>query len=226
MQCEGLGAQAMTLRLRGVLLCALLTMPMQAHEPLGHLSTEPKREPIRLASLRSECSLGKEWVGSVYQLPWGAWLECGGESMLVTHPLNLLGKVNIRTPDQALEFVRLFSSGETYAMFDLEGMLEIRPETAKEDWGQNVMKMFKLDKGYEKPSVEVHTQKVPCLGEEARGEECSSKVFSIKRLVVFYDQNIYQITESLREDGFYLEVDRKIVVEDIERFGLMHQGPC
>ena len=145
--------------------------------------------------------------------------------MLVTHPLNLIGKVTIRTSDQALEFLRLFSSGDTYAMFNLEGMLEIRPETAEEDWGQNVLKTIKLGRDYKEPSVEGHTQRVPCLGEEPDGGECDSKVFSIKRLVVLYDQNVYEITESVREDGFYTEVARTVVVEDIERFGLMHQGP-
>ena len=82
----------MTTRLLAVLLLGLVTLPMCGQEAQD-IPSESTSEKLELASLRSECSLTKEWVGSVYQLPWGAWLECGGEPMLVTHPLNLIGKV-------------------------------------------------------------------------------------------------------------------------------------
>ena len=75
----------------------------------------------------------------------------------MTHPLNLLGKVNIETPAQALEFVRFFSSGQSCEMFDLEGLLDIRADTAVEDWGQDFIARTGLGDIFHEPTAKAMT---------------------------------------------------------------------
>ena len=80
-----------------------------------HAATE--EEILNLTSLESTCALVKREVGYFHALPFGAWLRCGETEMLMVVPLNLLDHVTIRNQKQALEFVRFFSSFETYLLF-------------------------------------------------------------------------------------------------------------
>ncbi len=158
-------------------------------------------------------------------LPWGAWLECGGRPVLLAHPWNLLGKVDIRTSEQALEYVRFFSSGETYQLFQLDGLIEIRPETSEDDWGQDLVQLLKLGTSFHPPKIRETTETVSCFDERGRESRCERKVFFVNRIVLLFDQNVYEIEEAVRQDGFYSVPSKRLLIKDVERFGIIHQGP-
>lgn len=203
-----------------VLGCSLPAAEPPASEPGG----EPG-EVLPLSSLQPSCRIWKRWVGSAMLLPWGAWLECGETGVLLTHPWNLLGNVDIRTPEQALEYVRFFSSKDSYQLFQLEGLVEIRRETSEKDWGQDIIARTGLKDRFHPPQVREITETTTCVDRLGKEKPCERKVFFIKRIVLLYDQNIYEIEEAVRQDGFYSVPSRHLLIKDVERFGFLHQGP-
>lgn len=185
-------------------------------------AAEPKQ--LSLNPLRSDCILEKRWVGAAFDLPWGTWLRCGnGEPMLVTQPRNLLGKVAIDSPETALDFVRFFSSPYNHEMFRLNGMLEIT--SAPEYWGQNVVEATSLGGRFHPPKVTVATRSGSCFRPTGKVEPCEMEEFTINRLAAFYDNNIYEVVETVTEDGFYNLVSKDLVLEDLSQFGLLHLPP-
>jgi hypothetical protein len=81
-----------------------------------------------LSSL-SDCALQRRWIGVWQHHAEGVMLRSGEHSFFVTRPDNLLGHVHIETPEQALEYVRFFSSADNYMLYDLNGMVEVVPTT-------------------------------------------------------------------------------------------------
>ena len=54
-------------------------------------------------------------------------LRCKGVDFVVTEPNNLVGHVDIETPEQALEYARFFTAPESNDLFSLGGLTEIMP---------------------------------------------------------------------------------------------------
>jgi hypothetical protein len=208
----------------GLALLALACAPPAAGRPAVRPDAGGWTE-LPLTSLQPPCRIWKRWVGSSMLLPWGAWLGCGGRPVLLTHPWNLLGKVDIRTSEQALEYVRFFSSGESYPLFQLEGLIEIRPETSEQDWGQDIVKTLKLGEAFHAPKVREISEDTSCVDEQGREHPCRRKVFYVNRIVLLFDQNVYEIEEEVRQDGFYSVPSKRRLIEDVSRFGILHQGP-
>src|ERR1051325_8390421 len=98
------------------------------------------RKVLSLSSL-TDCSMNARWVGLWQKRPEGGMLHCGSSDFLVLTPTNLFGHVRVQTPEQALEYVRFFSSAEHYNYFDLGGMVEIIPASkpAADNDGFNVV---------------------------------------------------------------------------------------
>jgi len=186
-------------------LCLLGCMPMLAAKPAASFG---ETSVLHLSSLNPSCKLEKRWVGTVPVLTWGIWLQCNGVDMLVVHPWNLISKVRIDSADEALEFVRFFSSEETFASVQLGGLLEVGKVN---EWCPSLRAA--LDQtGSLLPKVEAH---------EGRGDAR----YYVTRVVVAYDQKVYEITETLRKDGFYSELRRVTILEDVRKLGCLHDAP-
>lgn len=180
-------------------------------------------DSIKLSPLVSDCTVQKSWSG-LAQLPAAAWLVCGkGKPMLLTGPLNLLGKVQIRSAVQALQFIRFFSSPATHQLFSLDGMLEL---SASDDSPTRKLADILQDQGrFHEPRIRRQTRNSFCVDSHARQIPCTRTTYTIERLAVFYDGSVYDLTETVGEDGAYRLVTKDLVLEDVARFGFEH-GPA
>ena len=115
----------------------------------------------------------------------------------MTNPLNLVGRVQIKSADQALEYVRFFTSPELYSDFELGGTVEIQPGKVMPESSFNVAEQRKFDRFFKVPSAE-----------SLKG---SSDEFVIRRALVSLDQQAYEIVEIVRSDGYYDVASRKRV---------------
>jgi hypothetical protein len=153
-----------------VLLASCLLAPMmriRAQSPPG------KTTVLSLSSLDSSCRLEKRWFGTVSMLAWSIWLKCGNVDMLVVHPWNLISKVRIESAYQALEFVRRFSSEDTFASVQLGGLLEVGEENG---WCSSLRAALGPKRSV-LPRVEAH-------------EGSGDARYYITRVVVAYDQKV------------------------------------
>lgn len=208
---------------RFALLCLLVSAPLLAAEASSS-TPEQKAEELSLSPLRKECRLECKWIGAVYQIPWGTWLTCGdGEPVLVTTPLNLLGKVHLASPEDALSFVQFFSSPDHYEMFDLDGMVEVT--TSEDFWGFNLVEEAGVADRFHSPSVRGRSVEGFCNDKHGVFHECTHAEYTINRFVVLYDNNLYETQETVTEDGFYVLCSKTLVVRDLSRFGILHMPP-
>jgi hypothetical protein len=143
--------------------------------------------------------------------------------MLITQPRNLLGKVRIDSPGAALSFVRFFSSPYNHEMFRLNGLLEIT--TAPDYWGQDPVAATSLGPRFHPPEVTSTTRRGFCYGAKGDVASCELQEFTIKRIAAFYDNSVYEVVETVSEDGFYTLVSKDLILEDLSRFGLLHIPP-
>jgi len=211
--------------IHSVVLAILLSTPLFGAEPdAKEIASKQEPQALTLPPLRKECKLERQWVGAVFQLPWGAWLSCNnGEAMLITGPLNLLGKVHIDSSGDALAFVRFFSSPGNYEMFDLDGMVEVT--TADDFWGLNLVQETGLEDRFHAPTVSGRSVEGFCYDKNGVFRECTQTEYTIHRFVALYDDNIYKVQETVTEDGFYTLCSKELVVKDLSRFGIMHTPP-
>jgi hypothetical protein len=164
-----------------------------------------------LSSLVSGCAIEKAPLGPV--VPVGRkdalWLTCQGVRLLIVHPDNLLTKVTIKTPEQALEFVRFFSSIPTFALLQGRGCVEI---TSQPTGG-----MF-----YEVAPAEFKRRFKAPESEAQGAADGGADGFIVSRPVVCGDQSVYQLTEQVSADGMYFELSRKRVLKRADVIGIVH----
>lgn len=188
---------------------------MGGQEPVGQRPS-PK---LNLASLDSGCTLTRAPVepldpkSGTWLAPGhtAAWLNCGCGDFLVNNPLNLVRRVKITSAERALEYVRFFTSPGTFALFDLNGMVEIFPGKVSDDSPLNIVAKDRFTRCCQGATVE---SAAPVLG---------MKAFYVKRTVVLIDQLVYEIVEEVREDGYYEQLSRK-QVSSAEELGISHLG--
>jgi len=206
-------------------LAALLSAPLLGAEPdTKEIATKQQPQALTLPPLRKECKVERQWVGAVFQLPWAAWLTCDpGEAMLITDPLNLLGKVHIDSSGDALAFVRFFSSPDNYEMFHLDGMVEVM--TGDDFWGLNLVQETGIENRFHAPTVSGRSVEGVCYDKNGTFRECAQTEYTIHRFVVLYDNNLYEVQETVTEDGFYTLCAKELVVKDLSRLGIMHTPP-
>lgn len=183
-----------------------ILIPVFASLVVFHQGSSEGKLP--LSSLVPACEMHKRWIGDMQMLPSGAWLICGGKEVLLTHPLNLLGLVEIRTPGQALEFVRFFTSAQSYSLFPYVGMVEILPG----EEGAYVLEEQTFTKHFRYPDVRAHPS------------DSEPKRFYITRTVLRPDSKVVEITEGVEPSGFYTLISQKVLIEDSSTLGLFYIG--
>lgn len=189
----------------------LLLFSLQASPATEH-------DDLFLSSVKPNCHLEKSWFGIVQVLPEAVWLECSGVRFLVTAPNNLVSHVTIHTPAQALEYVRFFTSSNSYRYFDLGGMVELFPGKVTDESDFNIVESNTFYKHFKEATV----QEIP--PENTSKQSKHGKYFRISRVVVCLDQKIYTVEEFVTETGFYNISSRKIVLEDASELGIFHFG--
>ena len=190
---------------------------------LGNCSIPREAAPLPLSSLKEGCRIEKSWIG-LDSLPWGAWLFCGeGQPVLIVEPLSLLGKVEIGSEEQALEFIRFFSSPPNHELFRLNGLAEFSTDPGY--WGQNIVQVLGLGAEFHLPKITTTTSNRLCIDEQAAQRTCTLTTFAIRRVAVFFDGNVYDVLEELTEDGSYELREKQLLVRQISRFGLHHDPP-
>jgi hypothetical protein len=167
-----------------------------------------------LSSLVSGCAIESAPLGSQVPVGWadGLWLTCQGVRLLVVHPDNLLSKVKIKDGQQALEFVRFFSSVETFVSVHLGGCVEI-VDTSSDDL------FYRIEPTLFKRYFKRHA------AEAQGGGKNDSLSFVVSRAVVCSDQAVYQLTEQVFPDGMYFQIDKKRILKRAGTVGVVHVAP-
>lgn len=188
--------------------------------PIGQASVGQRSSSrLILESLDSRCALtrapvepsdprSETWLAPGHT---AAWLNCGCGDFLVNNPLNLVRRVKISSAERALEYVRFFTSPETYSLFDLNGMVEIFPGKVSAESPLNIVAKDRFMRCCHEATV------------ESAAAVLGLRVFYLKRTVVLIDQLVYEIVEEVREDGYYEELSRKRVAS-AEELGISHLG--
>src|SRR5512132_2910647 len=168
---------------------------------MGYGELQPAETRLPLAALIAECSLNRDAIAEQVPLgqPYALWLTCSGVRFVVVHPDNLIGKVDIRSPKEALEFVRLFTSLPTFASVRLGGCVEIA------DTGDRnlfyIVEPSRFGRYLKRAQV------------EQQGQQATKDLsFIIKRPVVCPDQKVYVWEEQLESDGLYFQLSKHVVL--------------
>jgi hypothetical protein len=200
----------------------LILLALAAPKPAPQ-EIRAERMTLYLSSLRAGCLLEKRWIGFVMSHPWGAWIQCGGEPVLLESPRGLLGKVAITSKDRALEFLRFFSSSDSYDMFSQDGMCEVSADSNSEAWEATIREH--LGRRFERPSITENVAQSLCHEADGSALPCSMRQYHVSRVVVMYDQSVYRVQETVWQDGCYVLEARHRLLRDVRRFGVFHLGP-
>lgn len=134
------------------------------------------------------------------------WLACRGCSFVLIGRASLEGQVKIRTPEQALEFVRLFTTPETWYLGP-ERMVEVR---AGREPNPNAFMV---------PNAEFARCCVPPKV-QVSGHTAGGSWFDVQRTVVDEkDDSVYAITETVGPDGRLTQGERRLLTKDGRRLG-------
>jgi hypothetical protein len=170
-----------------------------------------------LSSLDPGCSLRGQYIGLPGVLREELVLQCGRAEFVVREPDNMIGHVHITTPAQALEFVRFFSSPESYEFFALGGMVEI--VSSKEVVAFNEISPAVFERYFKPPTVTEHDSKCRWDGDLDCG-----RCFAIERPVVLLDERVLELGQEVCENGLTYELEKKVVIENAEAIGILHLG--
>jgi hypothetical protein len=210
--------RALALGLGTLLLCGVLGAEELDRDKIMEVA------PVALSSLRAGCQLTRE----VLRIPvpmghWhGMWLTCHGERFLVLGPLSLLGQVEIRTPEQALEFVRCFSSYATFDLTGMEGTVEVVPDDGTVD----ARDFLAVDRQvFAEHLTRPEARSVPQQPMEPRAlalRGSQQLTFWVTRTIKDPGGAIYSVAEQVDDDGYYYEASRQplLTVGEAEALGL------
>jgi hypothetical protein len=148
-----------------------------------------------LSSLAPGCSLkvtmGPEWRR--------LWVDCGGGAFRVTEPEALATHVRIRTPEQALEFLRLFTASSACDLVPDPPWVEVEASD-KDGWFVLGRERFDRLCGPAKASkLELPGAAAPAF----RVERCT---------VSTRNGALYHAEDYVTHDGFVTEARRKILL--------------
>jgi hypothetical protein len=178
---------------------------------IGHGELQPAETHFPLSALISGCSLSRGAIAEQVPLgrPDALWLTCAGVKFVVVHPDNLVGKVNIRSPNEALQFVRLFTSLPTFASVRLGGCVELA------DTGDRSL-LYVVES-------RIFSRYLKNAQVEQQGQQATKDLsFIIKRPVVCPDQKIYLWEEQVESDGMYFQLSKHVVVKSARNLGITH----
>ncbi len=128
----------------------------------------------QLSSLDPRCGLRTQYVGLPGLMRDALIMRCGNAEVVIRGPNNMIGHVQIRTREQALEYLRFFSSPDTYGLFDLGGMVEVVSSTVPEVF--NAVEPSIFARYFRTPTVSEHDSKCRWDGDLDCG-----KCFAIER---------------------------------------------
>jgi hypothetical protein len=165
-----------------------------------------------LGSLDKECSLERRWIGIVPRLPYGLWLRCRDAEFLVTEPMSLYGHVRLRTPSDALEFVRFFTLPTSDAYTRPDGMVEVMPATEGAD-EFNIVRPEVFRRRF-------HPAIVKALPKNANEK---AETFSIRRVMLTRQGSVVELTELVNADGYYDVLSQHMLVSDASKLGLYYE---
>lgn len=155
--------------------------------------------------LKEGRTLVSRWMG-LYGMPDAIWLQIGGCQVFVADPKNLLDHVDIRTSEDALSFVRLFSGEDSRPYLRPDGLVEVPIPAAS-----------KRPKVFKQAAVRERA---------ARGaaRDCLScgKQFEITRVMVSPDLKALEVTELVTERGYYALISSEVLVKDASKVGLFY----
>lgn len=140
----------------------------------------------------------------------GLFVHCGETDFRIYHPKNLQGHTLITSGEEALRFVRFFTSRQTFFLFGLSGDVEILPRDHSPD---------PCCYSARKKSSALATPEVQQFDDPLEG-----KVFLIVRNIIGLDQAVYQVRERVTEFGNYDRKARKLIVRDASQLGIVHIG--
>ena len=176
-------------------------------EPATRAGQSEAKEPMQLGTLKPGCSLEIRPLAMTPGFEQGVWLKCRGVAFLVRTPLNLVNHVELKTPNEVLEYVRFFSVPYSYEYFDLNGMVEVLPVHEKIDVGNFGLYEPVFLKHFRPASVKF-------IG---RGDEevgcCRGKEYWVTRTVLMSDGKICEVEEYVCDDGFYKIQSKRVLME-------------
>jgi hypothetical protein len=146
----------------------------------------------------------------------------GFRSIFRNRPLSLLGQVEIRTPEQALEFVGCFSSYATFDLTGMEGTVEVVPDDGTVD----ASKFLVVDRQvFAEHLTRPEAKSVPQQPMDPRAlalRGSQQLTFWVTRTIKDSGGAIYSVAEQVADDGYYLEASRRLLlsVEEAEALGL------
>jgi len=179
-------------------------------DPVVHARSSEGEQLLPLSSLKPDCVLKKRWIGLYPSSLWGVWLECGSAAFLVKHPGNLVNHVELKTPDEVLEYVRFFSSFPACEYFDLDSMVEVLPKHDKSELGLFGLYEPVFLKHFRPASVkDISNNAIDNEG----GACCRGRTFYVTRTVLMSDGTIYEVEEVVWDDGFYRIQSKKALMK-------------
>ena len=140
----------------------------------------------------------------------GLFVHCGNTDFRIYHPKNLQGLTEISNSEEALRFVRFFTSRQTFFLVGLGGDVEVLPAGQSADL---------CCYSAQKPHAGLAAAEIQRLENPVEG-----KVFVIRRNVVGLDQAIYQVRERVTEFGNYDQTRRDLILRDASKLGIVHIG--
>lgn len=172
--------------------------------------------PIPLSTLTSECRIARSPVNRFGASQTAAVIDCGCYPHVITSPVSLEGLVDIRTGDNALEFVRVFSSIHTFDLFEMGGVVEIAGfgESNYTEDGR-----FLIDDEF-KPTFGRQFRPPTVIEETQFGE----KRFRIQRVVAGTDGKVYELDEYVSQAGVYRVLKRRLLLSAAAKIGILHFG--
>lgn len=138
--------------------------------------------------------------------------------------MNLLGKVQILDEDSALRYLQFFSSPDTYQLFQLDGMLDLN--LLRSSAASRLRRTLREQGEIDQPRVTSTTANSFCVTSSATLTPCTRSTFIVSRLALFYDGNVYRLTEELHEDGSYDLTSKALVLRNVAQFGVTHEPPA
>jgi hypothetical protein len=184
----------------------LLVLAIGCRTAAGDTSDLP---PLRL--IEPACTFDPRTIGLSER---ALFLKCGSVSVRLYHPKNLIGLVHLGSEEAALQYVRFFTSTETFHFFGLHGFVEVLPSRTKAVPGR----LFYVvpDSVFNKHLSDVEVS--------SREDSLDGMVFTISRPVVALDNRIYRITERVTRGGNYDMIARSLVANDASLLGIAHLG--
>jgi hypothetical protein len=156
-------------------------------EPMPAFIEISKSDSIPLSSLTNGWKLFKSEYGYFGNSSATLIAARDGDRRIIFRTTSLKGYVNISTPEQALEFVRLFSDTNTFYLF--------KPNNRQDDFLEVTLEATKLG--------DLHVPSPIVTSFEG--------YFRIERFVCAYDGVLYKIQEKLSPDGEYVITKRDTI---------------